>query len=59
MQNKPNKKAHLEYILKREKLMRSKDEDYIRELIEEKKFLLDLVAKLRKKLNDFHEPAGQ
>lgn len=50
--NKPNKTAHLEYLLKREKEMRSRDEEYIRELIEEKKFLLGHIENLKKQIPD-------
>jgi len=47
MANKPNKIAHLEYLLKKEKKMRALEQDYIRELIEDKRFLLGLIEKLK------------
>lgn len=48
MVNKPDKLAHLNYLLKQEQKKRKRLEDVIQDLIDDKKQLLELLEQLKK-----------
>lgn len=57
--NKANKTAHANYLLNKEREMRSKDEVYIRELIDDKKFLLGVIESLKKRMRELENENNQ
>ena len=57
--NKANKIAHAKYLLNKEREMRIKDEAYIRELIDDKKFLLGVIESIKKRMMELENENNQ
>lgn len=52
MYNKPSKLAHLKYLLEKEKAVRAKEQEFIMELLKDKKLLELENLRLKKQLSN-------